>query len=250
MREHALASSPAADQRQPPLIVFPGSAGPTPVASFRSKASTLHDGVLYSLRDLIIHNELPPGTRLTEAVLCERLKVSRTPLREALKVLSHQGLVEILPNRGARVVKLTKEDVRHLFEVIGALESLAGRLACEQISDAEICEIRAIHYQMQANFIRRDLPSYFRLNQEIHRRVVDAARNPVLAATHENLNARLLRARYLASQIAEDRWAAAMREHELIIDALARRSANETADLLLEHLRHKYEVIAHHFDSL
>jgi DNA-binding GntR family transcriptional regulator len=71
-------------------------------------------------------------------------------------------LVEILPNRGARVVKLSLEDVKHLFEVIGGLESMAGRLACEQITDAEICEIKAIHYQMLAHFIRRDLPDYFR----------------------------------------------------------------------------------------
>jgi DNA-binding GntR family transcriptional regulator len=94
-------------------------------------------------------------------------------------------LVEILPNRGARVVKLTLEDVKHLFEVIGGLESLAGRLACDQITDAEICEIKAIHYQMQAHFIRRDLPDYFRLNQAIHKRIVGAARKPVLSAMHE-----------------------------------------------------------------
>jgi DNA-binding GntR family transcriptional regulator len=214
------------------------------------KAQTLHHGVLSTLRDLIVHGELPPGARLTEAVLCGRLKVSRTPLREALKVLSHEGLVEILPNRGARVVRLLLEDVKDLFEVIGALESLAGRLACERITDAEICEIKAIHYQMQAGFIRRDLPEYFRLNQSIHRRIVAAAGNPVLAATHENLNARLLRARYLASQTDQERWAAAMHEHELIIDALGGRAAEEMGRLLQEHLWHKYDTIRAHFDRL
>jgi DNA-binding GntR family transcriptional regulator len=232
----------------PDVIPFPGEEGTR--KALRQRAQTLHHGVLAALRDLIVHSELPPGTRLTEAVLCERLKVSRTPLREALKVLSHEGLVEILPNRGARVVQLMLEDVKHLFEVIGALESLAGRLACERITDADICEIKAIHYQMQASFIRRDLPEYFRLNQTIHRRIVEAAGNPVLAGTHENLNARLLRARYLASQIDEERWAAAMREHELIIEALSRRAAEEIAHLLREHLWHKYDTIRVHFDRL
>ena len=250
MREQATASSRASDQVQSPLIAFPESPDRTPLAAVRSKAPTLHLGVLSALRDLIIHDELPPGARLTENVLCERLRVSRTPLREALKVLAHEGLVEILPNRGARVVKLTLEDVRHLFEVIGGLESLAGRLACEQITDAELCELKAIHYQMQAHFIRRDLPDYFRLNQAIHKRIIGTARNPVLAATHENLNARLLRARYLASQVDQERWAAAMREHELIIDALARRSADETAEMLLQHLHHKYETICQHPECL
>jgi DNA-binding GntR family transcriptional regulator len=230
------------------VIPFPGEEGTTKMA--RPKAETLHHGVLSALRDLIVHSELPPGTRLTEAVLCERLKVSRTPLREALKVLSHEGLIEILPNRGARVVRLLLEDVKYLFEVIATLESLAGRLACERITDAEICEIKAIHYQMQASFIRRDLPEYFRLNQAIHKRIVEAAANPVLAKTHENLNARLLRARYLASQTDQDRWAAAMGEHELIIDALSRRAGEQMAELLREHLWHKYDTIRTHFDRL
>jgi DNA-binding GntR family transcriptional regulator len=246
MGQHSPATPAAVDEQQSGVIPFPSIAGPVSETAPRPKAPTLHHGILSTLRDLIIHNELPPGSRLTENVLCERLHVSRTPLREALKVLAHEGLVEILPNRGARVVKLTLEDVRHLFEVIGALESLAGRLACEQITDAEICEIKAIHYQMQANFIRRDLPDYFRLNQTIHRRIVEAARNPVLASTHESLNARLLRARYLASQVDQERWVAAMREHELIVGALGRRSGEETADLLLRHLRHKYETICQH----
>ena len=241
---------PAEDGHRSELIAFPKGGARTVAVGFRAKTPTLHHGVLSSLRDLIVYNELSPGTRLTESVLCERLNVSRTPLREALKVLSHEGLVEILPNRGARVVTLTQEDVKHLFEVIGALESLAGKLACAQITDAELCDIKAVHYQMQANFIRRDLPGYFRLNQIIHRSIVDAARNPVLGSMHENLNSRLLRARYLASRMDQERWAAAMREHELIIDALDRRSADEAADLLLQHLRHKYEAICQHLDSL
>ena len=157
---------PAQDGYRSEVIAFPKNGARLSRSAFALKLRPLHHGVLSSLRDLIVHNELSPGTRLTESVLCERLNVSRTPLREALKVLSHEGLVEILPNRGARVVTLTQEDVKHLFEVIGALESLAGRLACAQITDAELCDIKAVHYQMQANFIRRDLPGYFRLNQD------------------------------------------------------------------------------------
>jgi DNA-binding GntR family transcriptional regulator len=228
------------------IIAFPTEEDEVRDTSSRNGAKPLHQGVLASLRDLIIHNELAPGKRLNERILCERLKVSRTPLREALKVLSHEGLVELLPNRGARVVKLTPEDVRHLFEILGALESLAGRLACLHITEAEICEIKAVHYHMQAQFIRRVLPDYFRDNQEIHKRIVAAARNPVLITMYENLNSRLLRARYLASQTDQGRWAASMREHELIIDALSRRCADELAELLQEHLNHKYESLCRH----
>jgi DNA-binding GntR family transcriptional regulator len=225
---------------------------PSRVSTLRSEVSripNLHHDTLSALRDLIIHNELPPGTRLTETMLSERFSVSRTPLREALKVLSSEGLVEILPNRGARVVTLTLADIKNLFEVIAALESHAGRLACENISEAEICDLKAIHCQMQATFLRSDLPEYFRLNQIIHSQIVAASRNTILARTHQNLNARLLRARYLANQVDHDRWAAAMREHELIVQALERRDGTRTAELLLLHLRHKFEAIRRHLES-
>ena len=225
---------------------------PSSVSILRSEVSriqNLHHDTLSALRDLIIHNELPPGTRLTETMLSERFSVSRTPLREALKVLSSEGLVEILPNRGARVVTLTLADIKNLFEVIAALESHAGRLACENISEAEICDLKAIHCQMQATFLRSDLPEYFRLNQIIHSQIVAASRNTILARTYQNLNARLLRARYLANQVDQDRWAAAMREHELIVQALERRDGALTAELLLLHLRHKFEAIRRHLES-
>ena len=223
------------------------------LAALRSpspRIQSLHHDTLSALRDLIVQNELPPGTRLTEAMLSERFSVSRTPLREALKVLSSEGLVEILPNRGARVVTLTLADIQNLFAVIGALESLAGRLACATISDAEICDLKATHCQMQATFLRSDLPEYFRLNQAIHTQIVAAARNPILARTHQNLNTRLLRARYMANQVDQDRWAAAMREHELIIQALERREGERTAHLLLEHLQHKFEAIRRYLETV
>jgi DNA-binding GntR family transcriptional regulator len=147
-------------------------------------------------------------------------------------------------------VTLTLVDIKNLFEVIGALESLAGRLACDHISDAEICDLKATHCQMQATFLRSDLPEYFRLNQAIHTQIVAAAWNPVLTTTHQNLNARLLRARYMANQVDHDRWAAAMREHDLIVEALERRQADRTAELLLLHLQHKFEAIRRYLETL
>jgi DNA-binding GntR family transcriptional regulator len=229
------------------------SRSPSSIPTLRSptaKIQSLHHDTLSALRDLIIHNELPPGSRLTESMLSERFSVSRTPLREALKVLSSEGLVEILPNRGARVVTLTLADIKNLFEVIGALESLAGRLACQHISDAEMCDLKAIHCQMQATFLRGDLPGYFRLNQEIHTLIVAAARNPILTTTHQNLNSRLLRVRFMANQVDHERWAAAMEEHELIVEALERRDGAQTGDLLLLHLQHKFEAISRYLETV
>src|SRR5689334_15276811 len=92
---------------------------------------SLHERVIAGLRDMIVEGELAAGARIPERVLCERFAVSRTPLREALKALASEGLVELLPNRGARVTRLTEQDVEDMFQVMASLEALSGTLACE-----------------------------------------------------------------------------------------------------------------------
>ena len=219
---------------------------PAPRAAARqARPATLHAEVLAKVRDMITTGELEPGVRLTERVLTEKLGVSRTPLREALKVLAHEGMVELLPNCGARVMRLRLDDARHLFEVIEALESHAGRLACERITEAELAEMKALHHEMHACFLRRELTPYFRLNQAIHDRIVSAARNPMLQAAHAAHCARIRRARYKELQVSSPRWQAAMREHELMIDALSRRDAEALAGVLKDHLHQMFESACH-----
>jgi DNA-binding GntR family transcriptional regulator len=207
-----------------------------------SRHPNLHDTVVSRLRDLIIEGGLAPGARLHERQLCDNLGVSRTPLREALKVLASEGIVELLPNRGARVARLDESDIENMFEVMGALEALAGTLACRRIGEAELAEIGALHYEMMAQYIRRDLPAYFRLNQAIHAAIVAAAGNPILAATYHNLAARMRRARYLAN-LSDERWQHAVAEHAAILDALRDRDGPRLAQLLAEHLRNKSAVL-------
>jgi DNA-binding GntR family transcriptional regulator len=203
---------------------------------------SLHERVVGSLRDMIVEGELEAGARVPERLLCERFGVSRTPLREALKALASEGLIDLLPNRGARVTRLSEQDVEDMFQVMGALEALAGTLACARITEPELAEIRALHYQMLAHYMRRQLPEYFRLNQAIHAALMDAARNPVLKATCQSLSGRIRRARYLAN-MSDDRWAAAVAEHEAILAALVARDGARLADLLARHLRNKSDVV-------
>jgi DNA-binding GntR family transcriptional regulator len=203
---------------------------------------TLHEKVVAKLRDLIVEGELAAGSRIAERELCERLGVSRTPLREALKVLASEGLVELLPNRGARVVEPTEADVENMFQVMGALEALSGALACRHITEAELAEISALHYQMLAHYARRQLPDYFRLNQAIHEAIMEAARNPVLKATYLGLATRIRRARYVAN-MSEERWAAAVAEHEALLKALVARDGEAAARILKAHLDNKSEAV-------
>lgn len=220
------------------------SAQVTPFPSFDKAIDRrpLHHEVAARLRDMIIQGELAPGARLNERVLCQQLGISRTPLREALKVLATEGLVELLPNRGAVVTQLTLRAVREIFEVMGALERLAGELACRNATDADIAEIRALHYQMMAHYARGDLAGYFRYNQQIHIKLVECTGNATLAATYRNLNAHVRRARYMAN-LSRERWDKAVQEHEEILDALTRRDSARLQGLLQDHLGNKMLVV-------
>ena len=208
---------------------------------------SLHGEILTRLRDHIVEGNIPDGGRIPERQLCEMLGISRTPLREALKVLAAEGLVELLPNRGARVRLLSERDLGELFDMMGGLEGLAGRLACENISDAEIAEIERLHYEMYGFYLHRDMHGYFRVNQAIHHRIVEAARNAALMSAYTSLAGRIRRIRYSANFARKrERWGEAMREHETILDALRRRAGSELSDILFRHLRNKRTAAVEH----
>lgn len=212
----------------------------------RQEAS-LHGEILLRLRDYVVEGNIPDGARVPERQLCEMLGISRTPLREALKVLAAEGLIELLPNRGARVRQLNQRDLEELFDVMAGLESLAGRLACEAITDEEITAIELLHYEMYGHYLHRDMHGYFQVNQRIHESIVAAARNETLKTTYANFAGRIRRVRYSANFARKrQRWAEAMREHEAILDALRRRAASELSDILFQHLRNKRTAAIEH----
>ena len=117
--------------------------------------TALHEQVANRLRQMLVEGSIAPGAKLNERELSEVLNVSRTPLREAIKMLAAEGLVELLPNRGAIAVELTEADVRNTFEVMAGLEAQSGELAAQRITDAELDEIRAMHFEMMAAWTRR-----------------------------------------------------------------------------------------------
>lgn len=223
-------------------MLTPARTGSTPLSGLseatRIERRPLHAAAIDHLRDLILAGDLAPGLRLNERILTERLGISRTPLREALKVLASEGLVDLLPHRGARVAPLDGVRLRETLAVMGALEALIGELACQHAPDSAIGEIRALHFEMRAAHARRDLASYFQINQAIHLRLAEAAGNTVLAQTYRQLNANVRRVRYMAN-LSPQRWDAAIREHDAILDALAARDGARLKALLSEHLAHK-----------
>jgi DNA-binding GntR family transcriptional regulator len=203
---------------------------------------SLHDEVVERIRNLILEGGLAPGSRVPEKLLCAQFSISRTPLREALKVLASEGLLDLLPNRGAVVARLTARDVEEMFEVMGALEALSGELACSRMADDDIAEVRALHYQMVLYYRRRNLPDYFRINQQIHEKIMDAADNAVLRMLYSNLAKRIRRARYMAN-MSDQRWARAVEEHEGILALLEARDGAGLGAALRQHLRNKCDVV-------
>ncbi len=202
----------------------------------------LHDQVAARLRTILVEGRIAPGAKLNERELCEQLRVSRTPLREAIKLLAAEGLVDLLPNRGAVAVKLTEADVLNTFEVLAMMEGMAGELAAQRITEPELAELRALHYEMMACYARRDLSGYYRLNSLIHTGINEAARNPVLAGSYRSINARVQSLRFRTNQ-DEAKWKSAVHEHEQMIEALQAHDAAALRQVLTAHVLRKRDTV-------
>jgi DNA-binding GntR family transcriptional regulator len=219
-----------------------GAPSETPTARATAASPTLPFALAERLREMIIEGELAAGARLNERVLCERLGASRTPLREAFRVLAAEGLVDLQPNRGAQVVALSDDDIRESFEVMGSLEALSGELACRRIRDDEVAEIKALTFEMLACHARRDLPAYYRLNRAIHDRINQAAGNALLRQMYVTLNQRIQNLRF-RSNFDGDKWNRAARQHAQMVEALEARDGARLAAILRNHLEHKGEAV-------
>lgn len=206
----------------------------------------LHDEVARRLRALIQSGELKPAARLNEAELAARFGISRTPLREAIKILATEGLLDLLPNRGSRVASISLAEIEEMAEVIAGLEATAGELACRMATEAEIDAIADLHARMAEAYERRDVPSYFELNRTIHDAIMAAARNAPLQGIYANLSGRIQRARYTAHK-TPDQWRRALADHERMVDLLRQRDGEALGRLMREHVRSKKPVIAASF---
>ena len=194
----------------------------------------LHDELVAELRDMILRCDLLPGTRVPERELCVRFAISRTPLREALKVLASTGLLELRLNRGAWVPPLGAAEATEVFDVLAGLERRAGELAAPLMTGRDLRDVQRLHNTFVAEWRDGGLDRLFRTDLKFHRRLVEAARNPTLAALHESLAPRVERARYIVGTTPA-RMAVAVKEHETILEAVLSRDPVRTASALFDH---------------
>lgn len=202
----------------------------------------LHGNTVSVLRNLIVTGALAPGSRLNERELCERLKVSRTPIREALKTLTQEGLLHSHPNHSPVVAEMDLEEITSLIDVVATIESLAGRLAARRVTDEMVAELGLLHYQMFLHHTRDELPGYFEANKAFHRKIVAISGNKIILWIWDLLALRVDRARYHSNHWPA-RWQAAIEEHQGLLDALSARDEERLAQRMDEHVRNGLSLV-------
>lgn len=197
--------------------------------------TNLHDMLVAGIREMVIVGVLRPGDKISEQALCQRFGVSRTPLREALKVLASEGMLQLLPRRGAIVANVSPEEIDELFPVMAALEALAGELVCKHASDEDLARLGAIHDHMMSAHAAKDEPTYLQANRSFHETLVSVAGNATLTASYMQILTRTRAFRFVARKSTEN-WQAAVRDHHAIMDALKVRNATRLSRLLRRHV--------------
>ena len=211
-------------------------------------ATNLHEQTFQKLRSMIVEGVIEPGNKLNERALAETLLVSRTPIREAIRRLAADGLVELITNRGAIALQLSKEDILHSFELMEELEGFSGELAAQRITTEALSEMEALHYEMLACYSRKDLSGYYKLNAQIHQHINLAAGNPVLSTTYSQVNARLQALRFRSNQ-DQVKWDEAVLEHDEMIQALKARDSARMRKVLMKHLANKKNAVLNFLET-
>jgi DNA-binding GntR family transcriptional regulator len=213
-----------------------GDDSAAPGRALRVNRLSLHDQIVQTIREMILMGELPPGSVISESALCASLGVSRTPLREALKVLASENLVQLRPHRTPLVSNVNPEEVTELFELLSIIEPAAGALACQRASNAEIDVLYQMHEQLTAFYNARERMRYFSANQAIHYEIVRLAGNKAMLTTYDALQSRVLRARSVAN-LSLERWTESVAEHAALIRAFCDRDDAGVSRLLCAHLQ-------------
>ena len=200
-----------------------------------------HVKIFSTLRDRIVYLEYPPGMVLAEKDLCREFRVSRTPLREAIKKLESMGLVSVIPRYGTYVSKIDINDIRCAFEVKIKLEGLAGEIASRRITPDNLEKLRAV-IESAENLSENDHERLAQIDAQFHKIIYEAAQNPILYDTLENLHSRCARL-WISSlemvvpnaEVVDQLWK--------IYGAIEDRDSRQAGDLLEFHVKYFIDKI-------
>jgi len=215
------------------------------------KKSIYHIQIADMLRDMIATGNLKEGDKINENELCSRLGVSKTPLREALRVLSVEGLVDLIPNRGAFVTQPEFTEIREMFDVMILLEGFCARTACEKMSSKDFAQLEKLHAQLEQKVINRDQEGYIRINNKYHSFIQELAGNRSLNQIIDGLRKRILLYRF-KSLNAQGRMTESIQEHRELMEVFRKRDHRKAEVLMQVHLRKQLaalENLAQHLEA-
>jgi DNA-binding GntR family transcriptional regulator len=204
--------------------------------------NSLHDDVAATLRDRIFSGELAPGSFLDEVSLCESLAISRTPLREALKVLTAEGLVRHEPRRGCFVNEVTEQDLDDIFPVIALLEGRCAFEAARNATDADLAVLETLHERLNSHAKARRMTDYYAANYAIHEALITLANNRWLAQTIGDLR-KILKLARLQSLQATGRMDQSLSEHMAVFAAIKARDSDGADAAMRTHLTRQREAL-------
>jgi len=204
--------------------------------------NSLHDEVAAKLRDLIFSGELAPGSFLDEASLCQQLVISRTPLREALKVLTAEGLVRHEPRRGCFVNQVTEQDLDDIFPVIALLEGRCAFEAAANATDADIAVLETLHQRLAGHAKAKRITDYYAANFSIHEAIITLANNKWLAQVIGDLR-KILKLARLQQLHAPGRLEQSLAEHLVVFAALKARDSEGAEAAMRTHLTRQRESL-------
>ena len=202
----------------------------------------LYQQVAERLRARIYDHQLRPGDAIDEKELCAAFGISRTPLREALKVLHTEGLVELIPNRGCFVKLLDLEELHELFPVMAVLEGLCAREAVERGTAEDLDRLEQLHARLEAHAAARDIDRYYDVNFEFHQALQELSRNRWLQRVAADLRKILRLARH-TQLTATGRLEQSLQEHRKIMEAFRRRDPDAVEQTMKEHLHAQMQVL-------
>ncbi len=202
----------------------------------------LRDVVFNTLREAILRGDLKPGERLMELQLAAKLGVSRTPIREAIRMLEQEGLAVTIPRKGAEVAKMTEKDMEDVLQVREALDELAASVACEQISEEQLAELRRTMHEFEESTKTRDLKRIAEADVRFHDIIYQATGNPRLVSMLSNLGEQMYR--YRVEYLKEEKnYPVLIREHALIVEGLTVKDKKKVTDTMHTHVKNQAAAV-------
>jgi len=214
----------------------------------RIEAKPLHTEVAHRIREMIRKEILVEGQKISEGRLCEEMGVSRTPVREALRILSTESLVELVPRKGAFVCKPRMEEVEDMFQVMSVLEGVGSRLATLRMTDEDFRELEALHRQLELHYRNGDHRAYLEANHVFHQKIEELAGNHILNEVVEGLRKKILLHRQ-KQLFYPGRFSDSMNEHRELLEAFRRRDAPEAEELMKRHLLNQCKALVAWYDD-